>query len=86
MMPLNTKKLRDLAISETGLVFDPSTGYIYTANQAGVFIITRLKSGATREDLPGLVMEEFEADEGMVERDIFDFMNQLITLELISDE
>lgn len=85
-MALSTRKLKDLAISEGGLIFDPSTGYIYTSNPAGVCIINRLKGGTPREELARLVMEEFEADEGMVERDVFDFLNQLITLGLISDE
>lgn len=85
-MALNTKKLKDLAISEAGLVFDPSTGYIYTSNQAGLFIINQLKGGMRREELARLVVQEFDADEGMVERDVFDFLNQLIMLGLVSDD
>lgn len=85
-MPLDTKKLKELAISEAGLIFDPSTGYIFTSNPVGIAIITALRDGNDKDEIKQLITEKFEANEYMIEKDTFDFFNQLIALGLISDE
>jgi len=51
VLTLDTKRLKDIAISEAGLIFDPSTGVIYTSNPVGVFVITHLRQGVSRNDL-----------------------------------
>lgn len=85
-MSLNTTKLKDLAISGSGLIFDPSTGVIYTSNPVGTLIINELKDGKTGANIVIDILDTFEADKDMVEKDMFDFINQLIAWGLISDE
>lgn len=85
-MPLDTKKLKELAISESGLIFDPSTGVIYTSNPVGMLIINALKEGKDRNEIMNHIKENFEVDDGMAEKDLFDFTNQLISNGLIKDE
>ncbi|MBI3795282.1 MAG: PqqD family protein [Nitrospinae bacterium] len=79
------QKLKDLAISETGLVFDPTSGHILTANPTGVFIINGLREGKSAEEIKTALLAEFDAEGENVERDVSEFMSQLAALELIKN-
>ena len=46
----NTERLRELAISDAGFVFDPLTGHTYNVNATALAALRALKEGAT----PGL--------------------------------
>jgi hypothetical protein len=78
MLP-NASRLKELAISETGLVFDPSTGSIFTANVTGVHILMALKEAKDVAQIKVALMNEFEVSENTAEMDIQDFLNQLST-------
>lgn len=79
------QNLKDIAISDSGLVFDPSTGYIYATNPVGVFLFSALKSGRGAEKIEALLQEEYEVDPETASRDLYEFINQLITFGLLKD-
>ncbi len=39
------ERLHQLAISETGFIFDPQTGQSFTVNQTGLFVLDGFKKG-----------------------------------------
>lgn len=85
-MAFDTTKLKELAISETGLLFDPSTGYMFTSNAVGVLILTALRDNEDVEEIRELILKEHEADGDTVEKDMFDFLNQLASFGLIKEK
>jgi hypothetical protein len=78
-------KLKELAVSESGLVFDPASGYIYTSNPVGLLIIIGLRQGKEDDEIRKMILEEYDADEETVERDMFDFFGQLLSYGVIKD-
>jgi len=48
---MKTDRLKSLAISDSGFVFDPTTGHSFSTNAVGIEIINLLKSGSTIEDV-----------------------------------
>lgn len=84
-MAFDNKKLLELAISATGLIFDPATGHIFTINPTGCLIISALRDGKDKDDVKELVLKEYEIDEDTAERDLSDFITQLVSYELIKD-
>ncbi len=78
MLP-NTAWLKELAISETGLIFDPATGSIFTSNGTGVVILMALKEGKEAAQIKERLIEEFDVDGSRADMDIQDFLNQLST-------
>jgi hypothetical protein len=76
-MPPNVSRLKDLAISETGLIFDPGTGSIFTSNATGVAILMAMKEGKNTEQLIASLLNTFEVNENTAELDVQDFLNQL---------
>lgn len=85
-MAFDTTKLKELAISETGLLFDPSTGYMFTSNAVGVLILSALRDNKDVQEIKELVLKVHEADEDAVDRDLFEFLNQLMSFGLIKEK
>jgi hypothetical protein len=71
-------RLRQLAISDSGFVFDPLTGHTYSVNGPGLEILEGLKQGLTASDLAARWSEthEFDADDDPL-RDIEEFIAQV---------
>ena len=76
-------QLADLALSETGFVFDPYTGTTFTANATGLTILRQLKLGATRSEVIVALEDEFELRGGDLQRDLDDFLHQLEQNDLL---
>jgi len=59
---MDFSRLRGLAVSETGFVFDPRTGHSYSVNPSGLVAIEALRGGATLEDATKKISESFDAE------------------------
>jgi len=82
---MDTHKLKDLAVNESGLIFEPSTGYIFTSNPTGIEIMNALKEGQEIHDIKRILAENYDVDEDTAEKDVFDFLGQLITCGLVRE-
>jgi hypothetical protein len=82
---MDTRKLKDLAVNESGLIFDPSTGDVFTSNSTGVMIISCLKEGKDVSGIKEDVCAAYDIDGETVEKDVFDFLSQLGTCGLIRE-
>lgn len=69
---------KDLAISERGFLFDPSTGLTYTLNRTGAFLVQRLRSGAASAGaLADALVADFEVERERAALDVRDFLQQM---------
>lgn len=72
------RRLSDLAISESGFVFDPYTGASFTVNATGLRVLEALKAGVTgRDALVARLGEAFEVRGEDVTRDVDEFVGLL---------
>lgn len=71
------QRLRDLAVSETGFVFDPVSGATFNTNVTGRTIIQGLKEGDDRFALLTRLRESFEIGEQDLDADLDDFLFML---------
>jgi len=81
---MNIKK--NLAISDTGFIFDPTTGDSYTLNPIGLEIIQLLKKGKTLEEISDHMTGEYDVDENTFERYFYDFTGMLNQMQLIAPD
>jgi ribulose-5-phosphate 4-epimerase/fuculose-1-phosphate aldolase len=73
----STPQLANLAVSETGFVFDPSTGATFTVNPTGLVVLRALRDGATVARIVELLEAGF-ADASRTARDeVLDFVQLL---------
>ena len=75
--------LKNLAISETGFIFDPFSGKTFTVNEIGMVIIQSLKNGEDVAFIQNKILEEFDTTIDQLDRDISDFLIQLKEQSLI---
>lgn len=70
-------KLKDLAISDSGFVFDPYTGATFSANATGRVILEGLRDGHGREGLLERLAQSFDTAGQDLPRDLDDFLQTL---------
>ncbi|KPA11275.1 Coenzyme PQQ synthesis D [Candidatus Magnetomorum sp. HK-1] len=80
---MNTERLTSLAISDSGFIFDPSTGDAYNTNVIGVRIINLLKQGKDFNELMDLLIEQYEVTEEELEADLNDFIQILKNYHMV---
>ncbi len=76
---------KDLAISETGFLFNPLTGNSYSLNTVATDIINLLKENKTKEEIQITILERYEVDETTFENDYYDFLKLLQQFKLIQN-
>lgn len=72
-----TQRLADLAISETGFVFDPRTGQSFTVNPTGLAAIQQLRLGKSPEAAAASLAEEYDAPAEIIAAGVRIFLKQL---------
>jgi hypothetical protein len=83
---MKMKVKKNIAISESGFVFDPSSGESYSLNPIGTEILEYLKKDMSFEEISPLVLEKYDVDQITFERYYYDFVNSLQQYNLISNE
>lgn len=72
-----TQKLRELAVSESGFVFDPCSGSTFTVNSTGLAIIQMIKQGLGRDEIVVRLGEAFLIKGQDLHRDLDEFLHLL---------
>lgn len=72
---MNLKK--NIATSESGFIFNPSTGDSYSANPIAVEILALLKEGKSSSAIKSQIIERYDVQSAQLEKDWDDFVNQL---------
>lgn len=80
------KVKKNIAISDTGFVFDPSTGDSYTLNETGLEIVQLLKSGSTKDEIVDSMTQRYDIDKHSFERYFVDFLGMLKYMQLVTTD
>ena len=76
---------KNIAISDTGFVFNPTTGDSYSINQVGQEILGYLGKNKTKDDIISLMTSEYDIDAPSLEKYFFDFISMLRQFELLEE-
>jgi hypothetical protein len=80
----NSRTLADLAISDSGFVFDPLAGTTYSVNSTGLCVLQSLKEGLDPDAIARRLGERFEGPTQDLSRDVEEFVRLLRQHNLIS--
>lgn len=80
------KLKRNIAISESGFLFDPSSGESYSINPIGMEILELLSQGQSREQITQSITNQYEIDPTDFEKYYFDFLNMLKQFQLTEED
>lgn len=76
----------NIALSNTGFVFNPTTGDSYTINQVGQEILGYLGENKSLEEITSLMTSTYDIDPPSFEKYYFDFISMLRQFELLDEE
>jgi len=74
---------KNIAISETGFIFNPTTGDSFTTNRIGNDIIKLLQTGLEPGDVISTIYEQYSIDQQTLEKDFGDFMYMLKNYQIL---
>jgi len=77
---------KNIAISETGFVFNPTTGDSYSINQVGQEILGYLGENKSPDEITSLMTRDYEIDSQSFEKYFYDFISMLKQFELLELE
>ena len=67
----------NIAISENGFVFNPSTGDSFTLNNTGREVLLLIRNGKSISQITEIMIEKYDVDKVILERYLTDFVNEL---------
>lgn len=73
---------KNIALNDSGFIFDPSTGDSFNTNPVGLEIVQMLKQGKNQKEIGAFFLKEYAVDEATFEKDFYDFVNMLSKLKL----
>lgn len=74
---------KDLAISDTGFLFNPTSGDSYSLNPVGIEFFKLIQSNESDEQIIQQITTEYAIDKSTVEKDLYDFKMMLTNYKLI---
>lgn len=77
---------KNVAISESGYIFNPTTGESFSVNPIGIEIFNMIKEGKSYEEISKTILAGFRTDEDTFEKDYHDFVGLLNHYLLIEKE
>lgn len=77
------KLKENIAISESGFVFNPEIGTSFTTNSLGVAILKQLKTKTSTEEIMNSIVNNYDVDSVTCEKDLDDFIRILEQFDLI---
>ena len=81
----NLKIPSNIAISDSGFIFLPTTGETFTVNSLGSEIIKLLKIDKSYNEIIDYLSEEYDAETKTLTNDLNDFLNQLKNLNVLKE-
>lgn len=77
------KLRKDVAVSEAGLVFNPTTGESFSVNPIGVEILSLLREEKDPAEICRIIAGKYNTDKAAFERDFQDFTGVLEQYKLL---
>lgn len=74
---------RNIAISESGFVFNPTTGDSFSLNGVGTDILKLLKEGKDENEVKKTIRAWYDVDQETLDKDLYDFLKMLGQYKLL---
>lgn len=79
------KLKKNIAISESGFVFDPTSGESFSLNPIAIEILNMLKEGKGQGDISNFVLNKYDVERDTFENNYFDFVGMIKQFNLLEN-
>jgi hypothetical protein len=76
----------NIALSESGFIFNPNTGESFTLNPTGQLLFGLIRDGKEFPEIREYFLENFETEEDVFEKDFEDFMHLLNSYQMMEPD
>ncbi len=80
------KVKNNIALSESGFIFNPNTGESFTLNPIGLELFGLIREGKSEEEIRNHFLDRYEVEESILERDLEDFMRLLNSYQMLEHD
>lgn len=80
------KLKKNIAVSESGFLFDPNTGESYSLNKTGQLIVKMISEGKTEEEIKEVLLKEYGVESDALQRYFDEFITMLQQMKLLEKE
>ena len=77
---------KNIAISDSGFIFNPDTGESFAANPVGLEILDMLKESLEISEIRKRILEKYNSEKDTIEKDYHDFINMLKQFNLLEND
>ena len=77
------KLKKNIATSESGFVFNPTTGDSFSLNTIGAEILLLMKENKSSAEIKKDILNKYDVEKNQLEKDWDDFMSQLLDSNLL---
>ncbi len=77
---------KNIAISESGYVFNPSSGESFTVNPIGIELVNMIRDEKSYEEISRTMLAKYNTDNDTFEKDFQDFIGLLKSYQLLENE
>ena len=75
----------NIAVSESGFIFDPNSGDSFTLNQVAREILDMLKKNKSDAEISNKIIDKYDVDEVVFEQNYYDFLAMLSHFNLLKE-
>jgi hypothetical protein len=72
----------NIALSESGFIFNPNTGESFTLNPTGQLMFTMIRDGQDFAKVREYFLRHYEVDDSIFEKDFEDFIHLMTTYQM----
>lgn len=76
------KLQKNIAISDSGLLFNPATGESFSVNPIGLEIINLMRQGKSEDEISKSIIAGYSTELPVIERDLHDFIHMMKQYQL----
>jgi hypothetical protein len=80
------KILTNIAVSESGYLFNPTNGDSFSSNLVATDIITLMKQNKTSDEIKKALLAKYDVEKSTIERDFDEFIQELGDNYLLSTD
>ena len=80
------KLLSNIAVSESGYLFNPTNGDSFSSNAVATDIIAMLKLDKSPEEIKKVLLAKYDVEKSTIERDLDEFLQELLDNHLMNGD
>ena len=77
---------KNIAVSDSGLVFNPENGESFSVNPIGVELTSLMREGKSFDEISALILKKYNTEKQVFEKDFHEFLDPLSNYGILDND